>query len=431
MTRSGEGAGQLEAGGERAGVDPAVIEALAVLAREGDPETLSEAQATRLLGSLGLSGIEVRCVGSSRPMWRHGSGRAGAEIESGRLRVTPMGGRLRDGAVWRMLAGLLAAAAPGADLATGGAEAGTGIHGSSPAAVRVRTELLRIAPSGLAILILGETGVGKEVVARAIHRLSGRSGAFVPVNVAAIPRELLEAELFGSVRGAFTGADRPRLGLVRAAQQGTLFLDEIGDLELPLQAKLLRVLESGEVRPVGSTTFHSVDARMVSATHRELRAIMEAGGFRADLYYRLAPAIVRVPALRERIEDLPLLRRLFEDEAARRIGVAACRWSAAAEIALLRYHWPGNVRELRHAVELAMVKAGGGLVTRSMLPFGDAETVPPQRWGQATAEFRRRLLRSTLHRHGGNRSAAARELGISRQTLLYHVRCLGLGGRTA
>jgi len=197
-----------------------------------------------------------------------------------------------------------------------------------------------------------------------------------------------------------------------------------------LQAKLLRVLESGEVRPVGSTTFHSVDARMVSATHRDLRAIMEAGGFRADLYYRLAPAIVRVPALRERIEDLPLLRRLFEDEAARRIGVAACRWSAAAEIALLRYHWPGNVRELRHAVELAMVKAGGGLVTRSMLPFADAETVPPQRWGQATAEFRRRLLRSTLHRHGGNRSAAARELGISRQTLLYHVRCLGLGGRT-
>jgi sigma-54-dependent transcriptional regulator len=246
--------------------------------------------------------------------------------------------------------------------------------------------------------------------------------------VAAIPRELLEAELFGSVRGAFTGADRARLGLVRAAHQGTLFLDEIGDLELTLQAKLLRVLESGEVRPVGSTAFHGVDARVVSATHRDLRAAMDAGAFRADLYYRLAPAIVRVPALRERVEDLPLLRRLFEDDAARRFGVAPCRWSEAAETALLRHHWPGNVRELRHVVELAMVTARGGLVTRSMLPFGEEEGGPPQPWIQATAEFRRRLLRSTLHRHGGNRSAAARELGISRQTLLYHVRSLGLGG---
>jgi sigma-54-dependent transcriptional regulator len=149
--------------------------------------------------------------------------------------------------------------------------------------------------------------------------------------------------------------------------------------------------------------------------------------FRADLYYRLAPAVVRVPPLRERVEDLPVLRRWFEDEASRRFGVPHCRWSQAAETALVRYHWPGNIRQLRHVVSLVMVEARGGIVTRAMLPFREGESTAPQRWGQATADFRRRLLRTALHRHGGNRTAAARELGISRQTLLYHLRTLGFG----
>jgi two-component system NtrC family response regulator len=293
---------------------------------------------------------------------------------------------------------------------------------------RLRAELRRIAPTDIAVLVLGETGAGKEVAAQAVHRLSGRTGGFVPVNLAAIPKELVEAELFGSVRGAYTGAERARQGLVTSAHRGTLFLDEIGDLDVAMQVKLLRVLESGEVRPVGSTAFHTVDARVVSATHRDLLTRIDDGTFRADLYYRLAPAVVRVPPLRERLDDLPLLRRIFEREASQRIGLPPCRWSEAAQSALLRYHWPGNIRQLRHVVELVMVEARGGVVSRGMLPFGEAEAVAPQRWGQATADFRRRLLRHTLLRHGGNRSAAARELGISRQTLLYHLRSLGAGG---
>ncbi len=411
-------------------LDEGVLDALAVLACEGDPSALSEVQAGRLLRSLGLSGIEVHCRGSGRVVWRYGGGAADGEVASGALRVTPLGGRPREGPLWRTLLGLLAIAATVEETGAGAADDDNGIHGRSAPATRLRAELRRIAPTDIAVLILGETGAGKEVAAQAVHRLSGRTGAFVPVNVAAIPRELLEAELFGSVRGAYTGADRARQGLVTAAHRGTLFLDEIGDLDLAMQAKLLRVLESGEVRPVGSTAFHAVAARVVSATHRDLLAGIDDGSFRADLYYRLAPAVVRVPPLRERIEDLPLLRHLFEKEASLRIGLPPCRWSEAAESALLRYHWPGNIRQLRHAVELGMVEAGGGVVTRAMLPFGEGENTAPQRWGQATADFRRRLLRRALHRHGGNRSAAARELGISRQTLLYHLRSLGLGSRT-
>ncbi len=411
-----------------ASVAPDVIEALAVLACEGDPAALSGDQSSRLLRWVGLTGIEARCAGNGEVAWRSGGGPPGEEVVSGALRVVPLGGRPREGAVWRALLGLLALTASGAGPALAGPDGDAGVHGPSAAAALLRAEVRRVAPSDLAVLVLGETGAGKEVVARAIHRLSGRTGAFVPVNVAAIPRDLLEAELFGSVRGAFTGADRPRQGLVRAAHRGTLLLDEIGDLDLTMQAKLLRVLESGEVRPVGSTTFHAVDARVVSATHRDLRTRMEAGLFRADLYYRLAFAVLRVPPLRERTEDLPLLRRLFADEASRRLGARPCRWSAGAEAALLGYGWPGNVRELRHVVELAVVEAAGGIVTRAMLPLPDTRSPAPQRWTQATADFRRRLLRTTLHRHGGNRTAAARELGISRQTLLYHVRSLGLGG---
>jgi len=410
-------------------LDDGALDALAVLACEGDPSALSESQSSRLLRSLGLSGIEVRCRGSGRIVWRHGGGAADGEVTSGALRVLPMGGRLREGPVWRTLLGLLAITAAAGEAGPAAEDNDTGIHGGSTPAARLRAELRRIAPTDIAVLVLGETGAGKEVAAQAVHRLSGRSGSFVPVNVAAIPKELLEAELFGSVRGAYTGADRARQGLVTAAHRGTLFLDEIGDLDLAMQAKLLRVLESGEVRPVGSTAFHTVEARVVSATHRDLLAGIDDGSFRADLYYRLAPAVVRVPPLRERIEDLPLLRDLFEKEASLRIGLPPCRWSEAAESALLRYHWPGNIRQLRHAVELGMVEARGGVVTRAMLPFGEGESAAPQRWGQATADFRRRLLGRALQRHGGNRSAAARELGISRQTLLYHLRSLGLGSR--
>ena len=425
-----QGPARMAAEWGRDAVDAGVVDALAALACEGDPRALSDRQARRLLDGLGLSGIVVRCRGSGRVLWSCGGGADGEELACGDLLVTTCGGRAPRGAAWRALIGLLALTAVDCGPGAGREVDATGIHGRSPAVAGLRAQLERIAPTDIAVLVVGETGVGKEVVARAIHRLSGRPGAFVPVNVAAIPRDLLEAELFGSVRGAFTGADRPRQGLVTAAHRGTLFLDEIGDLDPGLQAKLLRVLESGEVRPVGSTAFQAVDARVVSATHRDLPARMEAGGFRSDLYYRLAPAVVRVPPLRERAEDIPVLRRLFEAEAVRRLGLSACRWSEAAASALVRHQWPGNIRQLRHVVEVALVEAQGGVVTPRMLPLRLDGPRAPQRWDLATADFRRHLLGAALQRHAGNRSAAARELGISRQTLHYHLRGLGLGGGT-
>lgn len=402
------------------------LEALAALANQGEPDAVADGCWIELLTVVGLTGIEVRRLGDGGVLWSFGRGVEEDPVRRGAIEVIPRGGRPRGGPIWRTLVGLLVmtldsrAPLPAADC-------DVGIDGSSVAACRLRENVRRVAPTDLAVLLLGETGTGKEVVAHATHRLSGRRGNFVPVNVAAIPVDLLEAELFGSVRGAFTGADRARDGLVQAAHGGTLFLDEIGDLDLAMQAKLLRVLESGEVRPVGSTRFRSVDARLVSATHRDLDALMARRSFRTDLYYRLAQAVIRIPPLRERAEDLFQLRSLFEAEASRRLGLPRCRWSEAAETALASHLWPGNIRELRHVVERAMVDARGGIVSGGMLGFADQRRAPARRWDQAKASFRRSFLTAALRRNGGNRSATARELGISRQTLLYHIRNLGIG----
>jgi len=302
------------------------------------------------------------------------------------------------------------------------------IVGRSTAAIEFQRTLERFAATDIAVLLEGETGSGKEVAARVLHRRSAKPGRFVPVNMAAIPADLAEAELFGARRGAFTGADRARTGLIDAADEGTLFLDEIGDMAAGLQAQLLRFLESGEVRAVGSTTTRQVAARVVSATHRNLREGVRAGWFRLDLYYRLAPVVVRVPPLRERVDDIPLLRRLFEDEVQQRLGVPRCRWSADAERALVDHRWPGNIRELRHVVEVAVITADGNTVTAEHLGLAGRVGPTIRRWRQATSECRRDLLVTALQRHGGNRTAAARELGISRQTLHYHLRRLEVGG---
>jgi sigma-54-dependent transcriptional regulator len=344
--------------------------------------------------------------------------------------VVPLGGSPPDEPGWRLLLSLLDLLLPVTVHREDVDSAEIGIHGASPAAAELRREIRQLAPTALAVLLLGETGVGKEVAARALHRLSGRTGAFVPVNVAAIPAELMESELFGSVRGAFTGSDRSRRGLVDAADQGTLFLDEIGDLDLPLQVKLLRFLESMEVRPVGSDRFHRVDLRIVSATNRDLERRVHDGRFRPDLKYRIANVPVCIPPLRERRQDIPQLKALFEAEAVARNGMLPCRWSRDAEQRLAGYRWPGNVRELRHVVEVAMVRAAGGTVTADDLPLGDRSESPGGRWDDAINEFRRRFLESALDRHSGNRSATARELGISRQALLYHIRNLGLASRS-
>jgi DNA-binding NtrC family response regulator len=380
-----------------------------------------------VLAELGVGGVEVRAADSSDRGWRLGSGTPGTEVRHGGIVIVPLDGEVSDDPMWSLVKSLLHAYAPLPLDEIDRDVAETGFHGSSAAAASVRLELAELGPSHLSIVLLGETGVGKEVAARAVHRLSGRRGAFVPVNISAIPSHLLEAELFGSVRGAYTGSDRSRQGLVMAADEGTLFLDEIGDLEPPLQVKLLRFLENQEVRPLGSDHARSVDVRIVSATNRDLERRIQRGLFRTDLFYRLAMCRITIPPLRERPEDIEVLTRLFIRLAVDRYGLRPARWSAQASEALRRYAWPGNARELQKTVEVGLVRAAGRVVQPEHLPIR-----PPEEeheittWDEAQRAFRRRFLSRALRRNGGNRSATARQLGISRQALLYHLRRLGL-----
>jgi transcriptional regulator with AAA-type ATPase domain len=407
-------------------LDGAVVEALAKIVEQSGPEELEPDLVDRLLTALGVGGLELRDGSDGRLIWQFGSGVAGIEVRHGKISIVPLGGEVHGGATWRLLTGILAIFVPANPPPNDSEIEETGFFGISAAARSVRRELCELGPTHLPILLVGETGVGKEVAARALHRLSERRGAFVPVNVAAIPANLLEAELFGSVKGAYTGADRARQGLAVAADRGTLFLDEIGDLDPPLQVKLLRFLDSQEVRPVGATQSKTVDVRILSATNSDLGRRVREGGFRQDLYYRIAAPPLTIPPLRARREDIGLLRDLFQREAVTRHGLAACSWSGEAEATMRRYHWPGNVRELRQAVEVAMVRAGGGVVLPEHLPIARTEPVPSGTWVEAQRDFRRKFLRAALERNHGNRSATARELGISRQSLLYHLRILGL-----
>jgi DNA-binding NtrC family response regulator len=408
------------------------VEALARILERGNPVELTPALVEELLRCLDLEGLEVRDEQGLRLLWRCGDGAPGTEVQQGRLRVLPLGGEASEGPMWRLLFGLLELVLAGG---AGPAEerepeaATIGFHGVSKGARSVQQQIAELAASLVPILVVGETGVGKEVVARDLHKVSGRSGAFVPVNVAAIPSNLLEAELFGSVKGAFTGADRSRRGLAATADGGTLFLDEIGDLDPRLQVKLLRFLESHEVRPVGADHASKVDVRVVSATHRDLLTRIRQGLFRQDLYFRIASMPIEIPPLRERREDILLLRDLFQREAVAQYGLQPTRWSREAEEALLSYRWPGNVRELRFNVEVALTRAAGATVLAAHLIVEKPGDDPPRgTWDEATREFRRQFLADALRRNGGNRSATARELGISRQALLYHIRALGLAG---
>ena len=288
--------------------------------------------------------------------------------------------------------------------------------------------LTRFAPQSVTVLILGESGSGKEAVARAIHRLSPRSaGPFVPVNVPAIPPALLESELFGHARGAFTGADRERRGLLEEASGGTIFFDEIGDLAPALQAKLLRALQEREIRRVGENRARSVDVRVASATSRNLERAVEAGDFREDLYYRLHVAVIRLPPLRERGRDAILLARHFLERSAREYGRGRLHLAPEVMAAVSAYTWPGNVRELQNAMaQAAALGETDGVVTVPLLP----EPVRPARSRGAPAgdyrsrvdAHRRDLIADALGKAGGNRSRAARDLGLSRQALHYLMR---------
>ncbi len=307
--------------------------------------------------------------------------------------------------------------------------------GDSAAMAVVRRFVARAGAVDAPVLLLGETGTGKSLLARAIHAAGVRSrGPYVAVNCAAVPEALFESELFGHRRGAFTGASEDRAGLLESAHGGTLLLDEVGDLPLPQQAKLLTVLEEGEVRPVGARATVRVDVRLVSATACELGTIA-AGAFRRDLYHRLALLELRLPPLRERAGDVPLLAAHLLAAAAARHRLACPRLDEAATRLLMGHGWPGNVRELGHALEAALILGlqddfAGSLAT--VLAGRPEANEPPAAADHARYSFygsddaERERIRDALDRRRGNRTRAALDLGMSRNTLRDRMRRFGL-----
>jgi DNA-binding NtrC family response regulator len=298
----------------------------------------------------------------------------------------------------------------------------------------------RIAPHYRSALIQGATGTGKDLVARALHARSGVKGQYVVLNCSAVVETLFESELFGHVKGAFTGADRDKPGLFEAASEGTLFLDEIGDMPLSTQAKLLRALQNQEIQRVGSLQARKVNVRVIAATHRNLRQAVADRQFREDLWYRLTMVEIPVPSLAERKEDLPLLIRHFIDRFAREYSKPIRGVTPRARLALERHSWPGNVRELENALGHACMMAEGPEIDVADLPPSVLGTEPPAlstplasaaltapTAGEASlAEHERQLVVSALERAKGNQSEAARALGIGRDALRYKMKKYGL-----
>ncbi len=329
---------------------------------------------------------------------------------------------------------------------------GDRLVGRSNAILDVFKTIGRVAARDIAVLVTGESGTGKELVARAIHQASARAaGAFVAVNAAAIPRELLESELFGHEKGAFTGAIESRLGRFREASGGTLFLDEIGDMPLELQAKLLRVLQSDEVTAVGGRRAEKVDVRIVAATHRDLDLHVRDGRFREDLLYRLRVVPIEIPPLRDRPEDIPVLAEHFTARYAEELGTQARLLSEPALDQLCVYEWPGNVRELENAIKRALVlashdvltpddfaflrgapppltDAGGSLedLVRSEVEAMLRSATPHDVYPQILERTERPLLEAVLAHTGGNQLRAAALLGINRNTLRKKITELGI-----
>ena len=303
-----------------------------------------------------------------------------------------------------------------------------GLLGRSPAMIDLYKEIARVAPTKATVLVMGESGTGKELVARAIHQHSSRSsGPFVPVNCGALTETLLEAELFGHIRGAFTGAANDRKGLWEEADGGTLFLDEIGETSPAMQVKLLRALQEGEIRRVGASKTTSIDARVVAATNRDLEKEVKSGTFREDLFYRLSVVTLRVPALRERRTDIPLLADRFLRLASERIERGPFRFAEETIRTLVAYEWPGNVRELESAIEHAALRARGNEVTPDDLPakLQSPEVKTAAQSSLATlysdlpslAELEKRYLIYLLETLSDNRTRAAEVMGIDRRTL--------------
>jgi len=328
------------------------------------------------------------------------------------------------------------------------------IVGASPKMQRIFRLVTKVAPTDSTVLLIGESGTGKELIARSLHLQSRRAqGPFVAVNVAALPENLIESELFGYVRGAFTGAAGERAGLVEEADHGTLFLDEIGDMPLLTQVKLLRTLESNEVRRLGDNSTRVVDLRVIAATHRDLQTEVAAGRFREDLYYRLNVVQIDLPPLRERREDIGLLASYFLARVAERQGKHGMSFSPEAMTLLERYDYPGNVRELENAIERAVTLAEGSVVTPAELPApirtprllpdpGAANESTPgwtardrataiavsagDRSTWSLADVEKEHIQTVLALHRGNATTAAKQLGISRTTLWRKLRQYGL-----
>ena len=332
---------------------------------------------------------------------------------------------------------------------------GSGLVGKTPVMQEIYKTIGRVAESDATVLLQGESGTGKELIARALHFHSGRSGPFVAVNCSAIPRELLESEFFGHERGAFTGATERTLGKFEVADKGTLFLDEISELPIDLQAKLLRVLQEHEFMRVGGREPIRTDARIISATNRDLAELVRKSRFREDLFFRLNVVPVSVPPLRARRGDIPELIRYFIQKINREMKVQISGLSADAEAVLLEHPWPGNVRELENALIRACVLAGSRTLTASDFHFAaGADTAPPSSDGTGLDELIRRKLRDLLHQQGdvlaadlhalalswverpllefvlektgGNQLRAADILGINRNTLRKKITALGI-----
>jgi two-component system response regulator AtoC len=315
---------------------------------------------------------------------------------------------------------------------------GSRIVGHSEA-LRTALDLARkVARHPSTVLLTGESGTGKELIARLIHRASPRAAEpFVAVNCGAIPEPLLESELFGHAKGAFTGAITDKAGLFEEANGGTLFLDEIGELPLALQVKLLRALQEGEVRRVGANTARRVDVRVIAATNRDLAADVASGRFRGDLYYRVNVVTIKLPALRERREDIPDLALHFLRQTNARLGLSVELIAPAAMRLLMEYPWPGNVRELENVIERALVLTAGPTIEPEHLadlvavPRPGAPETPPADGDlsvkRRTEELERTLIRRALERTRGNRTRAAQLLELSHRALLYKIREYGLG----
>ncbi len=389
------------------------------------------ADAAQLLDASGYGGARLSLLQGGRETVLLAGNEQGEELETpcgpGVLRLQVGSADPTAGAFLRLLGRLMRPRLSGAEVecetlprvATGG------MIGESPALRDAIQRIERLATGRLPMLILGESGTGKELAARlAHHRSRRREGPFLAVNCAALSESLIQSDLFGHVRGAFTGADRDRAGIFESAKDGTVFLDEIGDLPLAAQGKLLRVLQENEVRRVGESFTRKVDARVVAATHRDLEAMVSAGEFRQDLFFRLKVATVLLPPLRERGRDIVLLAEHFIE--LQRRHLPHLHLSAEAKRRLQTHDWPGNVRELTNVLEVAAALSDGGEIAAEHLELPECRPIRQGDYHLRVENLRRQLVAGALDKSGGNRAEAARILGLSRQALSYLVKQLGL-----